>query len=287
MQTGIGLPATVPDTPGDVMLDWARRADRRGFSSLGVIDTIAFPGYDAPTALAAAAGATERIDLLANVLIGPARNSVLLAKQAASIDRLSGGRLTLGFGVGSSEEDYALAEQSFHDRGTRWDAALETIHRVWRGEPLDGASGPVGPTPTNGSSVPLLFGGMADEAIARTVRWGAGWTAGAAGLGVVGPFAQRVRQAWREAGREGEPRLVCLSYYALGPGASDGIEAYLRRYYKPGPYVVQVIRNTPSTPATVRDVAAGYRDAGFDEIIFSPAIGSLDQVDMLADVLLG
>jgi hypothetical protein len=80
---------------------------------------------------------------------------------------------------------------------------------------------------------------------------------------------------------------VCLSYYALGPGASEWIEAYLRRYYQPGPYVAQVFRNTPSTPAAVRDVAAGYRDAGFDEIIFSPAIGSLDQVDMLADVLLG
>ncbi|HET9495677.1 MAG TPA: LLM class flavin-dependent oxidoreductase [Chloroflexia bacterium] len=287
MRVGIGLPATIPGTPGGLVLDWARRAEERGFSSLAVIDSIAFPSYDALSVLAAAAGATEHVGLLANVLVGPARNPVLLAKQAASIDRLSGGRLTLGVGVGSSEEDYALAEQPFHDRGKRWDAALETIHRVWRGEAVDGASGPIGPTPTNGESVPLLFGGMADEAIKRTVRRGAGWTAGAAGLQVVGPFAERVRQAWREAGREGEPRLVCLAYYALGPGAREGIEGYLRRYYDPGPYVEQVIRNTPSTPEAVREVFAGYRDAGFDEMIFNPTVASLEQVDMLADALLG
>lgn len=286
MQIGIGLPATIPGTPGDLVLAWARRAEERGFSSAAVIDSIAFPSYDALSVLSAAAGATGRTGLLANVLIGPARNPILLAKQAASIDRLSGGRLTLGFGVGSSEEDYALAEQPFHDRGKRWDAALETIHRVWRGETPDGASGPIGPTPTNGLGVPLLFGGMSDEAIRRTVRWGAGWTAGAAGLAVVAPFAERVRHAWREAGKEGKPRLVCLAYFGLGPGASEGIESYLRRYYDPGPYVEQVIRNTPSTPAALRDVATGYRDAGFDEMIFNPTIASLDQVNMLADTLL-
>jgi alkanesulfonate monooxygenase SsuD/methylene tetrahydromethanopterin reductase-like flavin-dependent oxidoreductase (luciferase family) len=252
-----------------------------------VIDSIAFPSYDAPSVLAAAAGATERTGLLANVLVGPARNPLLLAKQAASIDRLSGGRLTLGFGVGSSEQDYALAEQPFHDRGKRWDAALDTIHRVWRGEPVEGASSPVGPAPTNGAAVPLLFGGMSDEAISRTVRWGVGWTAGAAGLTVVAPFAERVRQAWHAAGKEGEPRLVCLAYFALGPDAREGIESYLRRYYEPGPYVEQVLRNTPSTPTALREVAAGYRDAGFDEMVFNPAIASLEQVDMLADALLG
>jgi alkanesulfonate monooxygenase SsuD/methylene tetrahydromethanopterin reductase-like flavin-dependent oxidoreductase (luciferase family) len=286
MKTGIGLPATIPGVPGDLILHWARRAEERGFSSLAVIDSIAYPGYEALSVLSAAAGATSRAGLLANVLIGPARNPFLLAKQAASIDRLSGGRLTLGFGVGSSEEDYALAEQPFHDRGKRWDAALETIHSVWRGEPPDGAGGPIGPTPANGSGVPLLFGGMADEAIRRTVRWGSGWTAGAAGLGVVAPFAERVRQAWHEAGREGNPRLVCLSYFGLGPGASQGIERYLLGYYSPGPYVVQVIRNTPSTPEAVRATAAGYREAGFDEMIFFPTIASLDQVDMLADIIL-
>ena len=286
MRIGIGLPATIPGTPGDLVLTWAQRAEERGFSSLGVIESIAFPSYDAPSVLAAGAAATERIGLLANLLIGPARNPALLAKQAASIDRLSGGRFIMGVGVGSSEEDYDLAEQLFHDRGKRWDAALETIHRVWSGEPVNGASGPVGPTPTNGLSVPLLFGGMSAEAIRRTVRWGVGWTAGAAGLPVVAPFAERVCQAWREAGKEGDPRLVCMSYFALGHGASEGIERYLRRYYEPGPYVEQVLRNTPSTPAALRGVVAAYGDAGFDEMIFSPTIASLDQLNLLADALL-
>jgi hypothetical protein len=127
---------------------------------------------------------------------------------------------------------------------------------------------------------------MSDEAILRTVRYGAGWTAGAAGLAVVSSFAERVRQTWHQAGKAGEPRLVCLAYFALGPGASAGIESYLRRYYDPGPYVEQVLRNTPSTPTGLRDVVAGYRDAGFHEMIFNPTVASLDQVDLLADALL-
>ena len=95
-----------PDVPGRLVLDWAGRAEERGFSSLATIDRIAYPSYDSLTALTAAAAVTDRIGLLTNILLGPAYNPVQLAKVTASLDQLSGGRLTLGLGVGGRADDY-------------------------------------------------------------------------------------------------------------------------------------------------------------------------------------
>ncbi|HKQ02681.1 MAG TPA: LLM class flavin-dependent oxidoreductase, partial [Actinomycetes bacterium] len=92
MRIGIGLPNPVLDVPGRLVVSWARRAEERGFSSLATIDRIAYPSYDSLTALTAAAGATDRIGLVTNILVAPVYNPVLLAKVTASLDQLSGGR---------------------------------------------------------------------------------------------------------------------------------------------------------------------------------------------------
>src|SRR5690349_14414260 len=99
MDIGIGLPNTL-GIGGKEIVDWARRAEERGFSSLATIDRVVYPSYDSLTALAVAAGATSRIGLFTNILLAPAYPPVWLAKATASLDALSGGRLTLGIGVG-------------------------------------------------------------------------------------------------------------------------------------------------------------------------------------------
>src|SRR5215211_5487456 len=125
MKVAIGLPNAVPGASGEQLTEWARRAEARGFSSLGTIDRIAYENYEPLVALAATAAVTERIGLATTVLLGPLRrNPVALAKQAASIHRLSGGRMTLGIGLGGREDDYEIAEVSMKTRGRDLDDML-------------------------------------------------------------------------------------------------------------------------------------------------------------------
>jgi alkanesulfonate monooxygenase SsuD/methylene tetrahydromethanopterin reductase-like flavin-dependent oxidoreductase (luciferase family) len=150
-----------------------------------------------------------------------------------------------------------------------------------------GSDKPVTPRPFNGERVPILIGGTSDKAIERTVRWGVGWTAGGGSADRVAPFSERVRRAWKEAGREGEPRIVALGYFALGDGAEDASAAYIRHYYGHlGDWVESMIRGVRTTEDGVRDTRNRFEDIGIDEFIFDPTVAELDQVDRLADAVL-
>ncbi len=285
MNIGIGLPNPIPGTPGSMIVEWARRAENRGFSALATIDRIAYPSYESLIVLAAAAGATERIGLMTNVLLGPTRDPVLLAKQAASVDQVSGGRLTLGLGVGGREDDFQASGQEYANRGRRQDQALDLMHRAWRGEPVAGSPKPVTPGPVRDGRVPIMIGGLVDRAVERTVRWGVGWTAGGLPPEPVRQMAERVRAAWKEAGRAGEPRIAALGYYALG--SEERATAYLKDYYGfLGEWADKIAQSALRTPQAIRDALKAFEEAGVTDFFFDPAVADLEQVDRLAEIVL-
>jgi alkanesulfonate monooxygenase SsuD/methylene tetrahydromethanopterin reductase-like flavin-dependent oxidoreductase (luciferase family) len=283
MRIGIGIPNTIPGTEGRLLLEWSRRADRLGFASLGTIGRVAYPGYDELIVLAAAAGTTERIELSTNVLLGPTRSPVLLAREAAALDQLSGGRLALGVGVGGRGDDFDVSGTTFRDRGRRWDQALELMHRAWRGEPVAGSTGPVSPRPVEGDRVPLLFGGMSDATMERVVRWGVGYVAGGGGADRAAPIYERVRAAWKAAGRPGEPQLRALAYFALGPDTDRGRE-YLVDYY--GAMGDAMWPQVPRDPEALRETARQFEAIGASHLVLAPTIASIEQVDLLAEAVL-
>jgi alkanesulfonate monooxygenase SsuD/methylene tetrahydromethanopterin reductase-like flavin-dependent oxidoreductase (luciferase family) len=278
MDVGVGLPTTIDGVDAATVLEWARRAEAAGFSALGTIDRLVYGNWESLVALAAAAAVTERIALTTSILLTPLRpNAAMLAKQTATLDRLSDGRLVLGLAVGGRADDYEASGLDITRRGRVFDAQLEELHAVWSGERG------IGPAPARAGGPQVVIGGTSDAAIRRAVAHGTGWIAGGGGVGAFAATAARVRDAGADAGRDGRPRLLALGYYALGPDARATADAYIQHYYGfLGPVAEQIAQSVLVSDAQVRDEVAAFADAGCDELILFPSSPDLSQVDLLA-----
>jgi len=277
MDVGIGLPNAVPGTAAADLTGFARRAEARGFSSLGTIDRIAYDNYEPLTALAAAAAVTERIGLATTVVLAPLRtNAVELAKQALSVNALSGGRLTLGLGLGGRDDDYEISGLETKGRGKRFDEMLARIGEIWAGDEVG---------PVREGAPRLILGGSVEASFARAARYGAGWIAAGSGPEEFARMAAQVRAAWDDAGGDGEPHVMALAYFALGDSAEEDARSYLTDYYAwLGEEIANMIAASAAKDAeTVRQYLSAYEDAGCDELILFPSSSDPAQVDLLAD----
>jgi len=273
VKVGIGLPNTVPGTSGALLIDWARRADAGPFGTVAVLDRLVYDSIEPFAALSAAAAVTERVRLATNIAIGPLRGAAMLAKQAVSVDALSGGRFTLGLGVGARRDDYEAAGVDRRTRG----AALSEQLAYLRGQLEESGIGPVRP-------LELLVGGSSGAAFARMARYADGYAHGGGPPKAFGSAANRARAAWRDLERPGEPKLWGQGYFAFGD--PDAGSAYLRDYYAfTGPFADKIAAGNLTSARAVRDFVRGYEAEGCDELILYPTVASLDDLDRLAEVL--
>jgi alkanesulfonate monooxygenase SsuD/methylene tetrahydromethanopterin reductase-like flavin-dependent oxidoreductase (luciferase family) len=287
MDVGIGLPTTIRGVPRRTVLDWARRSEEAGFSSLGTIDRIVYGNWESLIGLAAAGAVTERIGLVTQILIAPLRSSTaLLAKQAATLDTLSEGRLTLGLAVGGRQDDFAASGVDFHRRGRLFEAQLDELRRIWGGESR-GTAGAIGPGVGRGRPR-VLVGGTSPPAFRRAATYGDGWTSGGGGPPAFAQGAAAARDAWRAAGREGAPNQQALAYNALGPDAVANANGYLRDYYGflPEQYQDMIVGGAATSEERVREYRAAFEEAGCDELILFPCAPDVAQVDLLAAAVL-
>jgi alkanesulfonate monooxygenase SsuD/methylene tetrahydromethanopterin reductase-like flavin-dependent oxidoreductase (luciferase family) len=282
MRVGIGLPNAVRGVGRAGIVEWAQRAEQAGFASLGTLDRLVYANYESLIALAAAAAVTERIELVTDILIAPLRsNTALLAKQAATIDSLSGGRLTLGLAPGGREDDYEASGVDFSARGRLFDRQLEEMTAVWRGERG------VGPAPRPGGRPGLLIGGRTDAVYQRTAAYADGWTMGGGPPAMITQARDKLTAAWTAAGRTGRPRTMALFYFALGPDAEKVAAESLGDYYTfLGDYAQQVVSSAATDADTVRQYLAGFEAAGTDDVICFPTSVDATQVDLLAEAAL-
>jgi alkanesulfonate monooxygenase SsuD/methylene tetrahydromethanopterin reductase-like flavin-dependent oxidoreductase (luciferase family) len=287
MEIGIGLPSTIAGTEGGQVVEWARRAEQRGFSSLGTIDRIVYDNYEPLIALAAAAAVTERIRLATTILIAPYRaNAALLAKQAASVDRLSGGRLVLGMAVGGREDDYESSGVPLAGRGKRFEEMLDEMKKIWAGESR-GFAGAIGPRPVAEAGPEVIIGGGADAAFRRAATYGSGWIMGGGDPNAFADAAQQAREEWTRQGRDGSPRLLALGYYSLGPQAVENARRYISDYYAFIGVTPEIAEQMVLTDAdSVRQATRLYADSGCDELVLFPCSPDPGQVDLLADAAL-
>ena len=289
MKVGVGLPFKMPTDSWDYISELARRADEGPFSSFSALDRLAYDNFEAMAELAAVAAITKRLRLVTAILMAPLRNSGILAKQAATIDAISNGRLTLGLAVGGREDDSIVAPVEFHDRGNRFDEQLVHMRRIWAGEVLEGAQRPVGPAPVQPGGPEILIGGLSRRAIARVGKFANGYVMG--GRALEAEWAKEVitdvEKSWADHEREGKPRIIVTLPCALGPGAEDAVADALGDYYggRQASAASRQARLQPTSPEIIRDAIRLHEELGTDEIIFRSVTPDLDQLDRLADAI--
>jgi alkanesulfonate monooxygenase SsuD/methylene tetrahydromethanopterin reductase-like flavin-dependent oxidoreductase (luciferase family) len=282
VKIGIGIPNQGADVDPAIIPEWARRAEAAGFSSLATAGRIAFPGVMDTVALAAAAGATSTIGLFSGLLIAPAWPATLLAKEVAGIDGVSGGRLTLGVGLGGRADDFVVDGLPMKGLGNRLDADLRTYFDVWDGKELAGSPNPG--VPAGARRIPLLFGGSAPATFARAARVGEGYVGAAVPAPYIAPAFDGMREAWKQAGRDGDPHLRAIGYFAMGD--PETARRKVQEYYAVTPeFGEAVIAGLAYGPQGVRDILKSYEDIGTDELILNPATADLDEIERQAEVV--
>jgi alkanesulfonate monooxygenase SsuD/methylene tetrahydromethanopterin reductase-like flavin-dependent oxidoreductase (luciferase family) len=282
---GIGLPTYMRGISLDTTLEWARRAEAHRFASVGTLDRLVYANCDPLITLSAAAAVTRSVRLITTIVITPYRNTAVLAKEAASLDSLSEGRLVLGVGLGGRAEDYTAAGAETRRRGSQLANQLDELKRIWAGEKR-GFAGGIGPAPVQPSGPQLLVGGDSPAALRRMAGYADGWVARA---GAPGAFAEQypgVLSAWRVAGRAGKPRTVALAAFGRGPTAREEARRILGDYYAyAGAHAERIAASALVTVEGIREALAGFASAGCDELVMFPALPDPGQVDLLAEAV--
>jgi len=291
MQIGMNLPVMVPGLDRATILEWARRIDAGPFATLAAGERITFPNPEIMVTLAAAAAVTERVKIACTVLVLPMHAAPLVAKQIATLDVLSGGRVICGVGVGARAEDYRAAGAPFDGRRLRrMEQQVAVLKRAWAGEiVVEDARRPIEPLPVQVGGPPLWAGALAPDSIRRAARWADGVCGFSfrPAMDEVALAWETARSAWRDAGRPA-PRLVGGCWFALGPRARAQLDEYLHRYLGfLGDDVARALAPTVRTdsPAALRRVVQQMADLGTDELLLVPTTSDPDELDRVADTL--
>jgi alkanesulfonate monooxygenase SsuD/methylene tetrahydromethanopterin reductase-like flavin-dependent oxidoreductase (luciferase family) len=284
------LPTMLPHGRTE-LLAWCEAVDAGPWESLAVPERVTYTSHALVPQLAAAAALTERVRLWTTIVILPAHSPVQVAKDMASVDQISAGRLTVGVGVGGREADYQAIGAPFTRRWQRMDDAVATMRSVWAGEPPFEGADPVGPPPVQPGGPPIIAGVMGPKALARAAHWAAGVDDGSTVTGNVDSLAaniERIRAAWKDAGRTETPHVSASLWYALGDGAAERVHDYAYSYLKIfGSEIATFMADsaTVSTPAALREAMEGAQDAGCDEMFLVPTTTDVTELDRTREAL--
>ena len=290
MKIGLCFPYTQDVMSRDVMLEWFRRIDEGPFSAISCGERMVGSSVDMMALLAAAAAVTRRVRIVPTLYVLPMHPAIKVAKHAATLDLISGGRTTITVGVGGRAHDYLCMEKEPDRRHARMDEQVAQIRRIWAGEaPFEGAA-PVGPKPVQAGGPPILAGVMGPKAIKRAAKWADGvysWS----GNGVAKEMKQqqeRVVEAWDDAGRDTAPRRVAGFWYSLAPNADEKLKAYVRKYMEflgdgPAKAISELVDR--SSPDAVRASLDAFEALGVEECWLNSATAEPAEIDGLLEII--
>jgi len=293
VQIGMTLPVMEPNLDAATLTSWARVVDGGPFASLCWGERIAFENPDSLTLLGSMAALTDRVRLVTTVIVPQLHDPVMLAKALATGDMLSGGRLTVGLGVGGREEDYRAvgaepATQTMRDMADR----VAIMKRVWAGEKITESVLPVGPSPVQSGGPQLLVGTIGPKTLRSAATWAEGLAGTTLDLDVdkQNELYDVARAAWAEAGKP-KPHLATSFWFALGNGeeARAQVHRHLRRYMNwiPAEFVDAMAPTTgfAGTDEELLDALRRFEDIGTDEVHLIPTSSNIDQLRRVADVV--
>jgi alkanesulfonate monooxygenase SsuD/methylene tetrahydromethanopterin reductase-like flavin-dependent oxidoreductase (luciferase family) len=288
IDVGIGLP--MKSLEAEELVEYATTAEQAGFAAISLGERLTYDCHDAMTALTYVAAVTQRLRMMTSVLCTPMYREGILAKQSASLDRLSKGRFQLGLGLGGREADFVVAPAEWSGRGKTLERQIVAMRRIWQGLPATEGALPVGPAPYTPGGPLIIIGGFVDAAMRRAGKFADGIRSFNFAPDPSVHLARYAiaKQAWDEAGRPGRPRLVAACNFALGEGAHEAFVEHAHKYYGYDDALLAdaLSSNAPTSPQSILDFIARCEDAGIDELVFTAvSTDAMTAMRHLADVV--
>lgn len=291
MKIGVCLPYMKAGLTREDYLNWFRRIDEGPFHSLSCGERVNGPTYNMGSLLAAAAVATERVEINATLYVLPMHSAVRVAKEIATIDVLSGGRVrrvTLGYG--GREKDYEAMGALYHGRYGRMDRQVETMRRVWSQQPVVEGGEPVGPQPVNAGGPELLAGVLGPKALARCSKWADGiyaWSGNGETAELQNMF-ERADEAWQQSGRDTRPYRLGGFWCTLADDGERRLHDYVYDYMSiASDEIARAMAEMMhrSSADAVSEALDNAEAAGCEEVFLVPATADIPEVDRLAELV--
>ena len=292
---GLAFVNPAPLTRPENVVNFAKKCEAMGLHSMWTIDRIAYDNLEPLTILAAAAGATQRIRLGTSVLLPGLRHPALLAKIVATLDFISNGRVTMGVGFGSRENDFTAVEVPFEGRGSRAVECVQLMKRLWteenvtyKGRFFNVQNLTLGPRPIQ-KPVPIFTGGGAEIALKRAGTWANGFICGSSAIPEFATTWEKIAQYARTAGRNpNEIEKAGLTFMAINDDNAKAVktlENYVMRYY--GRLRADVASTSLVGSGTaIADRIEAFLSKGLDTLIIGVADPDPKQLDLFGEKVL-
>ena len=285
-------PLTKPENVGN----FAKKCEAMGCHSMWTIDRIVYDNLEPLTVLAAAAGATQKIRLGTSVLLGNLRHPSHLAKIIATLDFIANGRVILGLGFGSRENDYKAVEIPFEHRGSRAVEQVQLMKRLWtednvtyKGRFYNVENLTVGPKPIQKPHPPIWTGGGAEVALKRAGTWADGFICGSSAIPDFPATWEKISGYAKAAGRDpNKINKAGLTFMAIDDDQNKAVktvEDYVMRYY--GRLRVDVANTSlVGAPSAIIDRIGAFLAKGLDTLIIGLADPDPRQLDLFGEKVL-
>lgn len=291
MKIGICLPYMKDGLTREDYLQWFRRVDEGPFHSVSCGERVHGPTYDMRVLLSAAAIATQRVEITPTLYVLPMHSAVEVAKEVATMDILSGGRMRqICVGYGGRPQDYQAVGRQMRGRYQVMDHQVADLRKVWAGEEMIEGAGPIGPTPTHPGGPRILAGVLGPKSIARCAQWADGlyaWSGNGETAELRNAFST-AEKAWSAAGRESAPYRLGGFWFSLAEDAQARLYDYVYSYLDiAGPEIATAMAESVHrhNADAVREGLDNAEAAGCEELFLVPATADLAEIDRLSELL--